>query len=76
MFRLQDAAYQAKVLPVGVTKFELTAGLPVTLEGLVVADGKVFGLASFGYSAPAGVLDNKLGYTGENVYNQVKELLA
>ncbi len=76
LFRNQSAEYQKKVLPAGVAKFGLTAGLPVTLEGLVGADGKVFGLASFGYSAPAGVLDNKLGYTGENVYNQVKEMLA
>jgi len=76
LFRTQSAEYQKEVLPAGVTKFGLTAGLPVTLEGLVGADGKVFGLGSFGFSAPAGVLDNKLGYTGENVYNQVKELLA
>ena len=76
LFRTQSAEYQKEVLPAGVTKFGLTAGLPVTLEGLVGMDGKVFGLGSFGFSAPAGVLDVKLGYTGENVYNQVKELLA
>ena len=76
LFRVQSAAYQAEVLPAGVAKFGLTAGLPATLEGLVGVDGKVFGLGSFGFSAPAGVLDNKLGYTGENVYNQVKAMLA
>ncbi|WP_321371646.1 transketolase [uncultured Draconibacterium sp.] len=76
LFRTQSAEYQKEVLPAGIAKFGLTAGLPVTLEGLVGMDGKVFGLGSFGFSAPAGVLDNKLGYTGENVYNQVKELLA
>ncbi len=76
LFRNQSAEYQKEVLPAGVAKFGLTAGLPVTLEGLVGSDGKVFGLGSFGFSAPAGVLDNKLGYTGENVYNQVKEMLA
>nr|WP_320021340.1 transketolase [uncultured Draconibacterium sp.] len=76
LFRTQSAEYQKEVLPAGVIKFGLTAGLPVTLEGLVGMDGKVFGLGSFGFSAPAGVLDIKLGYTGENVYNQVKELLA
>jgi transketolase len=58
-----------------VPKFGLTAGLPVTLQGLVGADGKVFGLNSFGFSAPASVLDVKLGYTGENVFNQVVEML-
>ncbi len=76
LFRSQTAEYQQEVLPAGVPKFGLTAGLPVTLEGLVGADGKVFGLESFGFSAPAGVLDKKLGYTGENVYNQVKEILV
>lgn len=76
LFRTQSAEYQKEVLPAGVAKFGLTAGLPVTLEGLVGMDGKVFGLESFGFSAPAGVLDKKLGYTGENVYNQVKEILA
>ncbi len=76
LFRTQSAEYQAEVLPAGVKKFGLTAGLPVTLEGLVGMDGKVFGLGSFGFSAPAGVLDKKLGYTGENVYKQVKEILV
>lgn len=76
LFRTQSAEYQQSVLPKGVAKFGLTAGLPVTLEGLVGADGKVFGLSSFGFSAPAGVLDQKLGFNGENVYNQVKELLG
>ena len=76
LFRTQGVDYQEAVLPKGVKKFGLTAGLPVTLEGLVGADGKVFGLPSFGYSAPFNVLDEKLGFTGQNVYNQVKELLA
>jgi transketolase len=76
LFRNQPVAYQQTVLPSGVKKFGLTAGLPVTLEGLVGNDGKVFGLGSFGFSAPAGVLDNKLGFNGENVYNQVKALLS
>jgi transketolase len=76
LFKSQSAEYQAKVLTAGVKKFGLTAGLPVTLEGLVGMDGKVFGLGSFGFSAPAGVLDQKLGYNAENVYKQVKALLA
>jgi transketolase len=76
LFRNQSIAYQQSVLPAGVKKFGLTAGLPVTLEGLVGSDGKVFGLPSFGYSAPFKVLDEKLGFTGENVYNQVKALLG
>jgi transketolase len=76
LFRNQSKEYQQSVLPAGVKKFGLTAGLPVNLEGLVGADGKVFGLESFGFSAPYTVLDEKLGFTAENVYKQVKEVLA
>ncbi len=75
LFRQQDAAYQAEILPQGIVRFGLTAGLPVTLEGLVGEHGKVWGLESFGFSAPYKVLDEKLGFTAENVYNQVKALL-
>jgi transketolase len=76
LFRSQSKEYQQSVLPSGVKKFGMTAGLPVNLEGLVGADGKVFGLESFGYSAPYTVLDEKLGFTAVNVYNQVKEILG
>lgn len=75
MFRLQSAEYQEEVLPTGSKIFGLTAGLPVTLQGLVGANGKVYGLNSFGYSAPFKVLDEKLGFTAENVYHQVKSLI-
>ena len=75
LFRVQSVEYQESVLPKGKKKFGLTAGLPVTLEGLVGADGTVWGMNSFGFSAPYKVLDEKLGYTAENVYNQVKKLL-
>ena len=77
LFRRQSAEYQEAVLPYNVKKFGMTAGLPCTLEGLVGIgpNSKVFGMKSFGFSAPYKVLDDKLGYTGENVYNQVKEFL-
>ena len=76
LFRNQSKEYQESILPTGSKIFGLTAGLPVTLEGLVGANGKVWGMPSFGFSAPYKVLDEKLGYTGENVYNQVKAMLA
>ena len=76
LFRSQSKEYQAAVLPKGVKRFGLTAGLPVNLEGLVAGQGSVWGLNSFGFSAPYTVLDNKLGFTGSNVYEQVKKLLA
>ena len=75
LFRCQPKDYQQSVLPAGVRKFGLTAGLPVTLEGLVGADGTVWGLTSFGFSAPYKVLDEKLGFTAQNVYDQVKKIV-
>ncbi|MGM9686974.1 MAG: transketolase-like TK C-terminal-containing protein, partial [Bacteroidaceae bacterium] len=76
LFRSQPKEYQQEVLPCGVKKFGMTAGLPVNLLGLVPeAEGKIWGLESFGFSAPYKVLDEKLGYTAENVYNQVKAML-
>ncbi len=75
LFRSQSKEYQESIIPIGSKVFGLTAGLPVNLEGLVGANGKVWGLESFGFSAPYKVLDEKLGFTGQNVYNQVKELL-
>ena len=75
LFREQPVEYQQAVLPTGVKKFGMTAGLPVNLLGLVpAAEGKIWGLESFGFSAPYKVLDEKLGYTAENVYEQVKKL--
>ncbi len=77
LFRNQSAEYQESVLPANAKKFGMTAGLPVTLEGLVGIgpNSKIWGMPSFGFSAPYKVLDEKLGYTGENVYQQVKEFL-
>lgn len=75
LFRNQTKEYQESIIPTGAKVFGLTAGLPVNLQGLVGANGKVFGLESFGFSAPYKVLDEKLGFTAENVYNQVKAML-
>ena len=75
LFRSQSKEYQESILPTGSKIFGLTAGLPVNLEGLVGANGKIWGLESFGFSAPYKVLDEKLGFTAENVYNQVKSML-
>ena len=75
LFRSQCPDYQASVLPAGAKVFGLTAGLPVNLQGLVGANGKIWGLESFGFSAPYKVLDEKLGFTAANVYEQVKAML-
>ena len=74
LFRSQPKEYQESIIPAGAKVFGLTAGLPVNLEGLVGANGKVWGLESFGFSAPYKVLDEKLGFTADNVYKQVKAM--
>ena len=78
LFRTQSLEYQQSVVPAGAKVFGMTAGLPVNLQGFLIgADpkSKIWGLNSFGFSAPYKVLDEKLGYTAENVYNQVKSML-
>ena len=78
LFREQSSEYQESIIPVGAKVFGMTAGLPVNLQGFLIgADpkSKIWGLESFGFSAPYKVLDEKLGYTAENVYKQVKSIL-
>ena len=78
VFRNQPLAYQQSVVPAGAKVFGMTAGLPVNLQGFLIGaapESKIWGLESFGFSAPYKVLDEKLGYTAENVYTQVKEML-
>ena len=75
LFRSQSFEYQEEVIPSGANVFGLTAGLPVNLQGLVGSNGVVFGLESFGFSAPYKVLDEKLGFTAENVFAQVMDML-
>ena len=76
LFRQQPTAYQEEVIPASTPHFGLTAGLSVTLEGLVGCNGKIHGVNHFGYSAPAKVLDEKFGFTGEFVYNEICEMLG
>lgn len=76
LFRTQSKEYQESVLPKGAKIFGITAGLPVTLQSLVGVEGMVYGLESFGFSAPYKVLDEKLGFNAENVFKQVKDYLS
>lgn len=65
LFRLQGVDYQEKIIPGDIPVFALTAGLPVTLQGLAGCRGKVFGLEHFGYSAPYQKLDQEFGFVPE-----------
>jgi len=78
LFREQSKEYQQSVIPAGAKVFGMTAGLPVNLQGFLIGaapESKIWGLESFGFSAPYKVLDEKLGYTAQNVYEQVKSML-
>lgn len=76
LFRRQSKEYQQEVLPSDAKIFGLTAGLPVTLEALVGAQGKVYGLKSFGFSAPFKVLEEKFGFTPDNIFKEVKKYIS
>jgi transketolase len=75
LFRRQDIEYRHSVITPGIRVFCLTAGLPVTMLGFAGSEGKVFGLENFGYSAAYGVLDQKFGFTGENIAKEVIDYL-
>ena len=79
LFREQPVSYQQELFPAGSKVFGLTAGLPVNLQGFLVGahpDSNIWGLTSFGFSAPYKVLDQKFGFTAENVYEQALKVLS
>lgn len=75
LFLNQPQEYREHVLPHGAKIYGLTAGLPVTLQGLVGFNGYVHGLDMFGFSAPYKVLDDKLGFTPEFVAEDIKRFI-
>ncbi len=78
LFMRQDKAYRDAVLPEGVRRYALTAGLPATFMPLMkgCADWDIYGMERFGASAPYKVLDEKFGYTVANILDRVKAFLG
>ena len=74
-FDAQDAAWRESVMPKGVKRVAVEAGVTDVWHKYVGLDGKVVGLDRFGESAPAGVLFKHFGFTGENVAKTVEEIL-
>lgn len=72
VFMNQDKAYRDQVIPSNLKAFGLTAGLPSTLMRLI-PNGKVYGLDHFGASAPYGILDEKFGFTPENIASEIEK---
>ena len=75
LFRDQPKSYQDSVLPKDIVRYGMTSGLSINLRGLVGENGTIHGCDHFGYSAPFKVLDEKFGYNGQTVYEEVKALL-
>ena len=75
LFRQQSKEYRESILPAGAKIYGLTAGLPVTLESIVGANGHIHGLDSFGQSAPYTILDQKFGFTPEYVAQDIKNYI-
>lgn len=76
VFDRQDAAYKASVLPKGLPRVAIEAGVTAFWHKYVGLEGAVVGIDSFGESAPAGVLFKHFGFTVENVVAKVNAVLA
>ncbi|HJU71400.1 MAG TPA: transketolase [Paucimonas sp.] len=76
VFDRQDAAYKASVLPKGLPRVAVEAGVTDFWYKYVGLEGAVVGIDTFGESAPAGVLFKHFGFTTENVVAKVKSVLA
>lgn len=76
LFLNQDEEYRRSVIPAGVPVFGLTAGLPSTLRAVVGPQGMVYGLDRFGASAPYKVLDEKFGFTLDNITREVLRFIG
>ncbi len=75
LFKNQPKDYKASVIPADIPVFGLTAGLPSTLASLVGDKGYVFGLDHFGESAPYKVLEEKFGFTPQNIADRISTFL-
>lgn len=76
LFLNQDEEYRRSVIPAGVPVFGLTAGLPSTLRAVAGPQGMVYGLDRFGASAPYKVLDEKFGFTPDNITREVLRFIG
>ena len=75
VFDRQDTAYRASVLPSGLPRLAVEAGVPDFWRKYVGLEGGVIGLDRFGESAPAGELYTHFGFTVERVAAAVKDLV-
>lgn len=74
-FEKQSAEYKEAVLPAGVTKVAIEAGVPYGWSRYTGNENNAIGITTFGASAPGDLLMEKYGFTVENVVAKVKEVL-
>ena len=75
LFDRQDSAYKASVLPKGVGRVAVEAGITDFWRKYVGLEGAVIGMDTFGESAPANDLFKHFGFTVENVIKAVKSVI-
>jgi len=75
IFDEQTAEYKASVLPAGVPKLAVEAGVTIGWWKYVGSDGDVVGIDRFGASAPGSKVLAELGFTAENVAARAKKLI-
>ncbi len=75
-FNAQDADYRTSVLPAGVAKVAVEAGVPMGWREFVGPDGEIVGIDHFGESAAGSLLFEKYGFTAENVAAHARTALA
>jgi transketolase len=76
VFDRQDGAYRASVLPPGLPRVAVEAGVSDYWRKYVGLEGAVVGIDRFGESAPAAALFKEFGFTAEAVADAVKRVLA
>lgn len=75
LFDRQDQTYQESVLPKGIKRIAVEAGVTDYWYKYVGLEGEIIGIDTFGESAPAEELFKYFGFTIENVVNAVKRIL-
>jgi len=76
LFAAQDAAWRDEVLPPGVTRrIAIEAGVPDLWGRFVGPAGRVFGMTTFGESAPAKELYEHFGLTAAHLVRAATEMM-
>jgi transketolase len=75
MFEMQSEEYKKSVLPEGLPKVAVEAGVTLGWSRYTGSEENVIGINKFGASAPGGTVMKEYGFTAENVAAKVKSLL-